>query len=80
MFLKDIGICLTDGAFNSDMRIVNLHPFRDTHWILYIHESYFDSYDFSLPQKLTNFIIKPHGRCLHSEYKIQGLTSKRDSF
>ena len=26
------------------------------------------------------FMIKRNGRCLYSEYKIQGLTSKRDSY
>ena len=24
---KDVGICLTDGSFESHKRIVNLHPF-----------------------------------------------------
>ena len=42
--LDNVGICLRDGPFESDIGIVNLHPFRGTHWILYFHECYFDSY------------------------------------
>ena len=30
--------------------------------------------------KLSRFIIKRNGYRLHSEYKIQGTTSKRDSY
>ena len=32
--LNDTGIYLRDGPFNFDIGIVNLHPFRGTHWIL----------------------------------------------
>ena len=74
--LNDVGIYLRDGPFKSDIGIVNLHPFRGTHWILYIHECYFDSYGCVPPKKLSKFIIKRYGRCLYSEYQIQ----KNDSF
>ena len=40
--LNDIGIYLRDGPFKTRMGIVNLHPFEGTHWVLYIHECYFD--------------------------------------
>ena len=43
-------------------------------------EDFFDSYGCVSPKKLSKFIIKRHGYCLYSEYKIQGLTSKRESF
>ena len=69
--LNEVGIYLRDGPFSSDIRIVNLHPFRGTHWILYIHECYFDSYGCAPPKKLSKFIIKRNGYCLYSEYQIQ---------
>ena len=78
--LNDVGIYLRDGPFEFDIGIVNLHPSKGTHWVCYINESYFDSYGFSPPKKLSKFIIKRNSYCLYSEYKIQGLTSKRDSY
>ena len=84
--LKNIGldtkveIHLRDGSFSTDIGIVNLHPSKGTHWICYINENYFDNYGCSLPKKLSKFIIKRNGYCLYSEYKIQGLASKQDSY
>ena len=78
--LNDVGIYLRDGPFESDVGIVNLHPSKGTHWVCYINENYFDSYACSPPKKLSKFIIKRNGYCLYSEYKIQGLTNKQDSF
>ena len=75
--LKKIGldskmrIYLRDGPFESDIGIVNLHPFRGTHWILFVYDCYFDSYGCAPPKKLSNFIIKRNGNCLYSEYQIQ---------
>ena len=40
--LDNVGIYLRDGLFSSDIGIVNLHPSKGTHWVLYIHECYFD--------------------------------------
>ena len=39
-----VGIFLRDDLFLTYVGIVNLHPFRSSHWPLYIHESYFHSY------------------------------------
>ena len=78
--LIDVGIYLRDGSFKSDIGIVNLHPSKGTHWVCYIYENYFDSYGITPPRKLSKFIIKRYGHCLYSEYKIQGLTNKRDSY
>ena len=78
--LNNVGIYLRYGPFKSDIGIVNLHPSKGTHWVCYINEKYFDSYGCSLPKKLSKFIIKRNGYCLYSEYKIQGLTNKQDSF
>ena len=75
-----VGIYLRDGPFSTDIGIVNLHPTKGTHWVCYTKENYFDSYGCSPPNRLANFTIKRNGHCLCSEYKIQGLTSKRDRF
>ena len=74
--LNDVGIYLRDGPFNSDIGIVNLQPSKGTHWVCYINENYFDSYDCVCPKKLSKFIIKGKGYCIYSEYQIQ----KNDSF
>ena len=75
-----VGIYLRDGSFSADVRIVILHPTKRTHWVCYINENYIDSYGCSPPNKLSKFSIKRNGHCLYSEYKIQGLTRKRDSY
>ena len=73
--LNEFGIYLRDGPFESDIGIVNLHPSKGTHWICYINENYFDSYGCAPPKKLSKFIIKRNGHCLHSEYQIQKIDS-----
>ena len=74
--LRNVGLFLRDGPFESDIGIINLHPSKGTHWVCYINENYFDSYGCVSPKKLTKFIIKRNGYCLFSEYQIQ----KNDSF
>ena len=74
--LKNVGISLRDGPFESDIGVVNLHPLKGTHWISYINENYFDSYGIVCPKKLSKFIINRNGYCLYSEYQIQ----KNDSY
>ena len=71
--LSDVGFYLRDGPFESETGVVNLHPSKGTHWVVYISENYFDSYGCAPPQKLSKIIIKRKGYCLYSEYKIQGL-------
>ena len=39
--LDDVGIYLTDGPFESDIGIFNLHRSKGTHWVCYINETYF---------------------------------------
>ena len=74
--LNDVRICLGDEPVEYHIGIVNLHPFRGTHWVLYINENSFDSYGCAPPIKLSNFKIKGIGHCLHYEHKIQDLTKK----
>ena len=78
--LNDVGICLRDGPFESDIGIVNLHPSKGSHWVVYINENYYDSFGCVPAKKLSKFIIKRYGHCLYSEYKIKGQTNKRDSY
>ena len=37
--LNDIGIYIRDGPFESHIGIVNLHPSKGTHWVLYVNEN-----------------------------------------
>ena len=74
--LKNVGIYLRVGPFESDIGIVTLHPFKGTHWVCYKNENYFDSYGIICPKKLSKFIIKRNGYCLYSEYQSQ----KNDSY
>ena len=57
-----------------------LLPSKGTHWVVYINENFFDSYGCAPPQKLSNINMKQNGHCLYSEYKIQGLMKKKDSY
>ena len=74
--LNDVGVFSRDGPFESHIGIVNLHPSKGTHWVLYVNENYFDSYGCAPPKKLSKIIIKRNGHCLYSEYKVQ----KNESF
>ena len=59
--LNDVGIYLRDGPFSSDVRIVNLHQTKRTHWFVYMNENFFVSYGCGCPKKLSNCIIKRKG-------------------
>ena len=74
--LDNVGTYLRDGPFSSNIGIVNLHPSKGTHWVVFMNKNYFDSYGCSPPKKLSKFIIKRDGCCLYSENQIQ----KNDSF
>ena len=69
--LDDVGIYLRVGPFSNDVGIVNLHPTKGTHWVVYINENYFDSYGCSPPKKLSKSIIKRNGFQLYSENQIK---------
>ena len=59
--LSDVRICLTDGPFQPDEGIVNLHPTKGTHWVVYMNENFFDSYGSVCPKKLSKFNTKRNG-------------------
>ena len=65
--LRDIGIYLRNGPFESDIGFVDLQPPKDTHWVVYINESYSDSNGYSPTIKLSKISIKRNGHCLYSE-------------
>ena len=37
--LNDVGMYLRDSSFKTNIGIVNLHPFRGSHWVCYINEN-----------------------------------------
>ena len=78
--LNNVGINLRDGLFKSDIGYVNLHSSKESHWDVYNNEDILIVMVVHLFKKLSNFNIKRNGHCLYSEYKIQGLTSKKYSF
>ena len=51
--LDNVGICLRDVPFSTDIGIVNLHPSKRSHWVCYMHQNYFDSYGVVCPKKLS---------------------------
>ena len=71
-----VGIYLRDGDFLTSYGIVNPHPSKGTHWVLYIKDCYFDSYGFPPPKKLFNYLKNKYKKCIYSEYQIK----KNDSF
>ena len=74
-FLIDVGTYLKIGPFSTKIGIVNLHSSRETHWVAYNNQNYFDSNGCSPPEKHYRLILKKDGLFLRSEYKIQGLDS-----
>ena len=78
--LHKVGINLRDRPFSTDIGIVSLHLPKRTHWVCYVNENYFDRYRCGCQKKLFKFIIKRKGFCFYSEYKIPGLTYKKDSY
>ena len=72
------GIYMRDDKFTTKSGIVNLHPTKGTHWVLFTEGAsrtgnfYFDSYGCPPPVN----IINQNGEGLYSEYQIQ----KDDSY
>ena len=65
------GIYMRDDKFTTPIGIVNLHPTKGTHWVLYINQFYFDSYGIIPPLSIQKYIKKHHKNLIYSEYKIQ---------
>ena len=69
-------VYMRDDPFTTKSGIVNLHPTKGTHWVMYTGKFYFDSYGCPPPTNILNQIKDKYGECIYSEYKIQ----KNDSF
>ena len=41
LYPNHVEIYLRDGPFASDIGIVNLHPSKGPHWVVYYNETYF---------------------------------------
>ena len=61
------GIYMRDDKLITTSGIVNLHPTKETHWVMFINEFYFDSYGCPPPTNILNHIKKG----MYSEYQIQ---------
>ena len=65
-------VYMRDDKFTTKIGIVNLHPTKGTHWVMFVDENYFDSYGCPPPKNVVNQINKG----TYSEYQIQ----KNDSY
>ena len=66
------GIYMRDDKFITTSGIVNFHPTKGTHWVMFVNEFYFDSYGCPPPLNITKQI----NNGIYSEYQIQ----KDDSY
>ena len=64
-------IYMRDDNFTTTVGIVNLHPYKGTHWVLYINKFYFDSYGIIPPLSIHTHIKSKYKTLIYSEYKIQ---------
>ena len=58
---------MRDDKFTTTSGIVNLHPTKGTHWVMFTNQNYFDSYGCPPPTNIENQIKKG----IYSEYQIQ---------
>ena len=66
------GIYMRDDKFTTTAGIVNLHPTKGTHWVMFVNEFYFDSYGCPPPLNISKQI----NNGIYPEYQIQ----KDDSY
>ena len=67
MNITECGIYMRDDKFNTTSGIVNLHPTKGTHWVMFTNQNYFDSYGCPPPTNILNHIKNG----IYSEYQIQ---------
>ena len=61
------GIYMRDDECTTDSGIVNLHPTKEKHWVMFVNEFYFDSNGCPPPSNILNHNKKG----IYSEYQIQ---------
>lgn len=66
--IRNFNVYMRDDKITTKTGIVNLHPNKGTHWVLYINNYYFDSYGSPPPEKLQEQLPKP---IIYSTYFIQ---------
>ena len=66
------GVYMRDDKFTTTTGIVNLHPTKGTHWVMFTNQNFSDSYGCPPPINL----IKQINGGIYSEYQIQ----KDDSY
>ena len=49
---------MRDDKSTTDSGIVNLHPTKGTHWVMFVTEFYFESYGCPPPTNILNHIKK----------------------
>ena len=54
MNITGCGIYMRDDKFNTTSGIVNTHPTKGTHWVMYKNQKYFDSYGCPPPTNILN--------------------------
>ena len=64
-------IQMRDDPIFSHSGIINLHPTKGTHWVLFFNNFYFDSYGCPPPQNILNCIKSNFKKCIYSTYQIQ---------
>ena len=71
-------IYMRDDKFTTTAGIVNLHPTKGKHWVIYTNKNYFDSYGCPPPVNVTKPIKTPSAFSggIYSEYQIE----KDDSY
>ena len=62
-----VGIYMRDDKFTTTSGIVNLHPTKGTHWVMFVNEFYFDSIGCPPPLNITKQI----NNGIYSEYQIR---------
>ena len=65
------GTFTRDSNITNEIAIVNLHPTKGTHWVLVIHNFYFDSYGCPPPKNVLKHVKSKYNKCIYSEYRIQ---------
>ena len=61
------GIYMRGDKFTTTSGIVNLHPTKGTHWVMFVNEFCFDSYECPPPTNILNLIRKG----IYSKCQIQ---------
>ena len=57
MNITECGIYIRDDKFNTTSGIVNLHPTKGTHWVMYRNQNYFDFNGCPPPLNITKKLI-----------------------